>query len=89
MVRSSRRLGFVGRVFAPVNSAVNAASGVLRNSFGLASNVVGSVGSRTRRALGRVTRGANNAVSRVVTGKQRGGKSRKSRKARKTRKSRR
>ena len=42
--RNTRRLGFVSRVFAPVNSAVGAASGVLKNTLGLASNVVGSVG---------------------------------------------
>jgi len=82
MVRRTRRLGFVGRVFAPVNSAVNVAAGVIRNSLGLASNVVGSVGNRTRSALGRVSRGANGTVSRVLKGGKRSRKSRKSRKSR-------
>jgi hypothetical protein len=48
------------------------------------------VGNRTRSALGRVTRGANNAVNRVVTGKrQSGGRRRNTRRSpKKSRKSR-
>lgn len=64
-------MGVFGHVLSPVKEAVGAVANVTRNVLNTGSNVVGSLGRGTRRALGHVTGAANRAVSRLVSGKRR------------------
>lgn len=89
MARKTRRnLGFVGRVAAPIRSALGVVTGALTDGLNAVKGAVGIAGYTTSRIVGRVANGANNAVRRVVTGKrQAGGKRRSRRGSRKSRKS--